>query len=145
MVDLPLKIPTWRVGWLAIWVLIACVYVQSLCHVQLFDTSQTVASQGVLCMGLSWHEYCSGLPFSPPWDLPDPGIEPESPVAPALAADSVPLSHMTSPGSWLGAFIYCKGREASLSLSPALWIVKVYGTLLYYHYRFHAAHTLVKC
>ena len=26
----------------------------------------------------------NGLPFSPPGDLPDPGIEPESPVFPAL-------------------------------------------------------------
>ena len=26
-------------------------------------------------------------------DLPDPGIKPVSPVAPALQADSLPLSH----------------------------------------------------
>jgi len=30
-------------------------------------------------------EYWSGPPFPFPWDLPDPGIEPASPVAPALA------------------------------------------------------------
>ena len=33
-------------------------------------------------------EYCSGLPFPPPEDLPDPGIEPGSP---ALQADSLPF------------------------------------------------------
>ena len=32
-----------------------------------------------------------------PGDLPDPGIEPETPVAPALQADSLPLSHQGSP------------------------------------------------
>ena len=30
-------------------------------------------------------EYGSGLPFPPPGDIPNPGIEPESPVSPALA------------------------------------------------------------
>ena len=38
-----------------------------------------------LSMGLSRQEYGSGLPFPPPGDLPDPGTEPESPVASALA------------------------------------------------------------
>ena len=35
-------------------------------------------------MGLSWQEYWSGLPFPPPGDLPDPGIEP---MSPALAGE----------------------------------------------------------
>ena len=29
-------------------------------------------------MGFSWQEYWSGLPCSPPGDLPGPGIEPMS-------------------------------------------------------------------
>ena len=33
-----------------------------------------------LSMGLSEKEYWSGLLFPPPGDLPDPGIEPESPA-----------------------------------------------------------------
>ena len=32
--------------------------------------------------GISQLEYWSGLPFHPPGDLPDPGIEPASPVSP---------------------------------------------------------------
>ena len=36
-------------------------------------------------MGLSRQEYWSGLPFPPPGDLLDPGIEPTSPGVPALA------------------------------------------------------------
>ena len=35
-------------------------------------------------MEFSRQEYWSGLPFSSPGDLPDPGMEFESPVAPAL-------------------------------------------------------------
>jgi len=33
-------------------------------------------------MGFSRQEYWSELPFPPPGDLSDPGIEPTSPVAP---------------------------------------------------------------
>ena len=36
-------------------------------------------------MELSRQEYWSGLPFSIPGDLPDPGIEPEPSAAPTLA------------------------------------------------------------
>ena len=35
-------------------------------------------------MGFPRQEYWSGLPFPPPGDLPDPGIEPGSPASPAL-------------------------------------------------------------
>ena len=38
-----------------------------------------------LSVGLSRQEYWSGLPFPSPGDLPNPGIEPESP---ALQVDS---------------------------------------------------------
>jgi hypothetical protein len=36
-------------------------------------------------MGFSRQEHWSGLPFSLPGDLPDPGIEPKSLTSPALA------------------------------------------------------------
>ena len=38
-------------------------------------------------MGFSRQEYWNGLPFPPPGDLPDPGIEPGSP---ALQVDALP-------------------------------------------------------
>ena len=41
-------------------------------------------------MGFSRQENWSGLPFPPPGDLPDPGIEPVPPVSPILQADSLP-------------------------------------------------------
>ena len=48
---------------------------QFLSHVQLFLTHQAPLS-----MGFPRQEYWSGLPFSSPGNLPDPGIEPTSPA-----------------------------------------------------------------
>ena len=44
-----------------------------------------------MSMGFSRQEYWSGLPFPTPGDLPDPGIEPKSPVSPELQVDSLLL------------------------------------------------------
>ena len=44
----------------------------------------TVACQAPLSLGFPNQDYWSGLLFPPPRDLPDPGIEPMSPVTPAL-------------------------------------------------------------
>ena len=44
-----------------------------------------VAHQASLSIGFFRQEYWSGLPFPPPGDLPNPGIEFTSPVFPALA------------------------------------------------------------
>ena len=46
-----------------------------------------VAYQASLSMGFSRQEYWSGLPFPSPGDLPNRGIEPESP---ALQTDTLP-------------------------------------------------------
>ena len=54
----------------------------------------TVAHQAPRSMEFSMQEYWSGLPFSSPEDLPDPGIEP---TTPAWQADSLPLSHLGGP------------------------------------------------
>ena len=48
-------------------------------------------------MGFSRQEYWSGLPCPPPEAPPDPGTEPMSPVAPALKANSLPLSYWQKP------------------------------------------------
>ena len=49
--------------------------VKSFSHVWLFATLWTVAHQALPSMGFSKQEYWSGLPFSSPRDLPDPGIK----------------------------------------------------------------------
>ena len=47
----------------------------TLSRVQLFVTPWTVAHPAPLSMGFSRKEYWSVLPFLPPEDLPDPGID----------------------------------------------------------------------
>ena len=56
-----------------------------LSRVRLFATPWTVAHQAPLSRGFSRQEYWSGLPCSPPGDLPNPGVEPPSLQSPALA------------------------------------------------------------
>ena len=58
------------------------------------EAPRTVARQAPLSMGFPGQNYCSGLPFPSPEELPDPGIEP---ISPALQVDSLPLSHLGSP------------------------------------------------
>ena len=45
-----------------------------------FVTPWTVARQTPLSVGFPRQDYQSGLPFPPPGDLANPGIEPESPA-----------------------------------------------------------------
>ena len=65
-----------------------------LSRVQLSATPRTVACQASLSMGFPRQEYCSGLPFPSPGDLPNPGIKPTSP---ALAGRYFTISHQGSP------------------------------------------------
>ena len=69
--------------------------VKSLSCVQLFGAPWTAADQGPPSMGFSRQEYWSGLPFPSPRDLPDPGIEPESP---SLQADTLPSEPLGNTG-----------------------------------------------
>ena len=55
----------------------ACV-LSRFSRVGLFSTPWAVAHQVPLSMGFSRQEYWSGLPFPPPRDPSDPGIEPAS-------------------------------------------------------------------
>ena len=50
-------------------------------------TPWTIPHQASLSMGFPRQEFLSGLPFSSPGDLPNPDIEPWSPV---LQVDSLP-------------------------------------------------------
>ena len=57
----------------------ACV-LSCFSRVRLFATLWTIACQAPLSMGFSRQKSWSELPFPPPGDLPDPGIEPTSPA-----------------------------------------------------------------
>ena len=50
----------------------------------------TIGCQVPPSMGFFRQENWSGLPFPFPGDLPNPGIEPRSPVSPAVQVDSLP-------------------------------------------------------
>ena len=54
-------------------------------RVRLFVTPWPVALQAPLSMDFPGKKHRSGLPFPPPEDLPDPGVELSPPGSPALA------------------------------------------------------------
>ena len=63
----------------------ACAHTQLFSHVQLIVAPRTVAHQAPLSMGFSRQEYCSGVSFPTPGDLPHPLIKFVSLLSPALA------------------------------------------------------------
>ena len=65
--------------------------------VHLFAALWTAACQAPLSMGFSRQEYWSGLLCPSARDLPNPGIEPESPASPALQVDSSPTEPPGKP------------------------------------------------
>ena len=68
------------------------VHVLSRFHpVQLFVILWTVAHQALLFIGFSRQEYWDGMPFPPPGNLPDLGIESMSLISLVLAGRSLPL------------------------------------------------------
>ena len=76
-----------------------CVLSRFSC-VCLFVTPWTSSCQAPQSMGFSRQEYWSGLPFPPPGNLPDPGIEPTSLMSPVWQSGSLPLAPPGSP--WQG-------------------------------------------
>ena len=63
------------------------MHAHSLSHFLHFVTPQILTHQVPLSMALPRQEYCSGLPVSPPGDIPEPGDIPDpgiKPVSPAL-------------------------------------------------------------
>ena len=75
--------------------------------VQLLATLWTVACQAPLSMGFSRQVYWSGLPCPPLRNLPEPEMEPMSPVFRALQAGYLPLCHKGSPYSNSRDPCYC--------------------------------------
>ena len=89
-------------------------------------------------MEFSRQEYSSGLPFLfPPGELPDPGIEPMSPVAPALTGGFFtaeppgkpqnvspklpPYPQYSHPGSWSFSIWVSKGHHSVHTTGLAYW------------------------
>ena len=77
------------------------VEVSSLSHVRLFVTPRTVGHQAPPSMGFSRQEHWSGLPFPSPGELPDPGIEHESPALQAGTLPSEPPGKLLVLTKWM--------------------------------------------
>ena len=82
-----------------------------LSRVRLFATSW--AHQGPLSMGFSRQGYWSGLSCPPPGDLPEPGIEPASPMSPALASKFFLFVCFTKSATWED-YIICNQSKFTL-------------------------------
>ena len=95
--------------------------VQLLSHVQLSGTSWTVALQAPLSMGFPRHEYCSGLPFLSPGDLPHSGIEPMSPALTGVFFTAEP------PGTPL-KYVKCSNPKCAAPVCPLLNQENYFGT-----------------
>ena len=67
--------------------------------VRLFAIPWTVLLPGSFIHGFSRQEYWSGLPFSSPGNLPNPGIELRSPTS---QADSLPSKPPGNPKKSIG-------------------------------------------
>ena len=82
---------------MCIWVHIYACLLSQFSRLQLFVTLWSVTCQAPLSIGFSRHEYWSGLPCLPPWDLPNLGIKPKSPASAALQVDSLPTKPPGKP------------------------------------------------
>ena len=79
----------------------------------------TTACQAPLSMGFSRQKYWSGLPFPPPGDLPDPGIEPVSLTSPALAGGFSPLVPPGKP-------VNCKDHEREPDQNKTIFYFQIF-------------------
>ena len=122
---------SWRGGltpsWLAVWPGVyaccgptagCCYYAYVLSCVCLCDPS-TVSRQAPLSMGFPRQEYWSGLPFPPPGDLPDPGIEPSSLASPVLAGGFFTTVPPGKPGWWCFLALVGSGEDSKTALATA--------------------------
>ena len=94
------------------WIFLNACVLSYLNHVWLFTILCSVACQAPVSMGFSWQEYWSGLLCPHAGDLPNPGIEPEPFMSPALAG-----RFFTTGITW----------EAWIFSYPDLKLVKING------------------
>ena len=103
--------------------------------VWLFSTPWTVAHQAPLSMEFSKQEYCSGLPFPSPGDLPDPGIKPRSPALQAdffffftvWATKEAPIITLETLKYWCPRFTLDELNQNHWKWFPALFYFKLLG------------------
>ena len=74
---------------------------------------QTAAHKALPSLGFSRQEYWSGVPFPSPGDLPNPGMEPKSPLSPAVQVDSLQSEPPGKPGMQYNFMQYMLSGEGS--------------------------------
>ena len=62
-------------------------------------------------MGFSRQEYWTGLPFPPPGNLPDPGIEPTALVSPTLSRQILYQLRHLEKHRFLGELVLKVGKQ----------------------------------
>ena len=83
----------------------------------------TIAHQAPLSMGVSRQTYWSGLPCSPPREVPNPGIEAGSP---ALQVDSLPSEPLGKPKKKIGRSITIYVADFKHCL-PWVFLLKIFA------------------
>ena len=83
----------------------------------LCDCMECIAHQATLSMEFSRQEYWSGLLFSFPGDLPDPGIEPSR-----LQVDSLPSEPVGSLDASYVVECYSTLKMNEIFVNSAVWI-----------------------
>ena len=110
-----------------------CIYIYPcagvLSRVLLFVTPWTVAHQAPLSMGFSRQEYWSGLPFSPPGGLPDPGANLHL-LSPALASG---VFTTVPPGSPRNRHTTVLLYESKCGLLHSKYFSRTVGSFYRYH------------
>ena len=119
-----------------------CVCVCVLSHIWLFVTPWTVDLQSSPSMEFSRQEYWNGLPFPTPGHLPNPGIEPASPISPALAGGffatvknlyTVKILchwHHYVPGTVLNSISFQMLQTPSKQILHSRWEIKIKSSVL---------------
>ena len=106
-----------------------------------FATPQTLAHQAHLSIGILQARILEGLPCPPPGDLPNPGMEPRSPILQAYSLpsespekpmksgmDSLSLLQrifLTQESNWDILHLQADSLPAELLGKPTLWIAEV--------------------
>ena len=117
----------------------ACVSTQS-CPT-LWDPMDYTAHQVSLSMGFAREEYWSGLPFLPPGDLPDPGIEPF--VSCASCRQIYPMSHFHGGSDGKSTCLHSGRHGFSAWVAKILWRRKWQPTPIFLPGKFHGWRNLV--
>ena len=133
-------------------------------------TPWTVAQQAPLSMGFSRQEYWSGLPFPSPGDLPNTGIQPQSPAdslsseppgKPHVYIYPLPLRPPPSPlfhpsgssqSTELSSLSYAASSsqlsifaQSSVYMSVLLFVSSSHPLLLLLHPQVHSLHLHLYC